>query len=159
MGRQYPYIARLFRTPPWPRFVTTSSWRIFVCFCACFHGSNCPKSPRQGCGLAPSARDPLSTVLWSERSFLTVLYDGLTLLGFSAFYQPIVVGIVVIAAAGAPSASPERRSPTVVHRRRGTTASRPSIRVVSGIPTDQARKEDVVAMITGLHESTPQRNR
>ena len=31
--------------------------------------------------------------------FLTVLYDGLTLLGFSAFYQPIVVGIVVIAAA------------------------------------------------------------
>jgi len=31
--------------------------------------------------------------------FLTVLYDGLTLLGFSAFYQPLVVGIVVIAAA------------------------------------------------------------
>jgi ribose/xylose/arabinose/galactoside ABC-type transport system permease subunit len=31
--------------------------------------------------------------------FLTVLYDGLTLLGFSAFYQPFVVGIVVIAAA------------------------------------------------------------
>jgi ribose/xylose/arabinose/galactoside ABC-type transport system permease subunit len=31
--------------------------------------------------------------------FLTVLYDGLTLLGFSAFYQPILVGIVVIAAA------------------------------------------------------------
>jgi ribose transport system permease protein len=31
--------------------------------------------------------------------FLIVLYDGLTLLGFSAFYQPTVVGIVVIAAA------------------------------------------------------------
>jgi ribose/xylose/arabinose/galactoside ABC-type transport system permease subunit len=31
--------------------------------------------------------------------FLTVLYDGLTLLGFSAFYQPFLVGIVVIAAA------------------------------------------------------------
>jgi ABC-type sugar transport system ATPase subunit len=28
--------------------------------------------------------------------------------------------------------------------------------VVSGIPTDQASKEDVVAMITGLHESAPQ---
>jgi hypothetical protein len=27
------------------------------------------------------------------------LYDGLTLLGLSAFHQPIVVGIVVIAAA------------------------------------------------------------
>jgi ABC-type sugar transport system ATPase subunit len=31
--------------------------------------------------------------------------------------------------------------------------------VVSGIPTDQASKEDVVAMITGLHESAPQRSR
>jgi ABC-type sugar transport system ATPase subunit len=30
--------------------------------------------------------------------------------------------------------------------------------VVSGIPTDQASKEDVVAMITGLHESAPQRS-
>jgi ABC-type sugar transport system ATPase subunit len=30
-------------------------------------------------------------------------------------------------------------------------------RVVGGIPTDQARKEDVVAMITGLHESAPER--
>jgi D-xylose transport system ATP-binding protein len=32
-------------------------------------------------------------------------------------------------------------------------------RVVSGIPTNQASKEDVVAMITGLHESVPQRPR
>ena len=32
-------------------------------------------------------------------------------------------------------------------------------RVVSGIPTGQACKEDVVAMITGLHESAPQRSR
>ncbi|MGA8659141.1 MAG: ATP-binding cassette domain-containing protein [Chthoniobacterales bacterium] len=31
--------------------------------------------------------------------------------------------------------------------------------VVSGIPTAQASKEDVVAMITGLHESAPQRAR
>jgi ribose transport system ATP-binding protein len=31
-------------------------------------------------------------------------------------------------------------------------------RVVSGIPTDQASKEDIVAMITGLHESAPQRS-
>jgi ABC-type sugar transport system ATPase subunit len=32
-------------------------------------------------------------------------------------------------------------------------------RVVGGIPTGQACKEDVVAMITGLHESAPQRSR
>ena len=32
-------------------------------------------------------------------------------------------------------------------------------RVVSGIPTNQVSKEDVVAMITGLHESVPQRSR
>ena len=31
-------------------------------------------------------------------------------------------------------------------------------RVVNGIPTDQASKQDVVAMITGLHESAPQRS-
>jgi D-xylose transport system ATP-binding protein len=31
--------------------------------------------------------------------------------------------------------------------------------VVGGIPTDQARKEDVVAMITGLHESAHERSR
>jgi ABC-type sugar transport system ATPase subunit len=31
--------------------------------------------------------------------------------------------------------------------------------VVSGIPTNQASKEDVVAMITGLHESAPRRSR
>jgi ABC-type sugar transport system ATPase subunit len=32
-------------------------------------------------------------------------------------------------------------------------------RVVAGIPTGQASKEDVVAMITGLHEAAPQRSR
>ena len=32
-------------------------------------------------------------------------------------------------------------------------------RVVGGIPTEQACKEDVVAMITGLHESAPERPR
>jgi ABC-type sugar transport system ATPase subunit len=32
-------------------------------------------------------------------------------------------------------------------------------RVVDGIPTDQASKEDVVAMITGLHQTAPQRSR
>jgi D-xylose transport system ATP-binding protein len=32
-------------------------------------------------------------------------------------------------------------------------------RVVGGIPTEQACKEDVVAMITGLHESTPEEPR
>ena len=32
-------------------------------------------------------------------------------------------------------------------------------RVVDGIPTEQASKEDVVAMITGLHQTAPQRSR
>jgi ABC-type sugar transport system ATPase subunit len=31
-------------------------------------------------------------------------------------------------------------------------------RVVDGVPTDQASKEDVVAMITGLHQTAPQRS-
>lgn len=93
--------------------------------------------------------------MWANRGELTAIVGDngagkSTLISASRASTPPI---------GVPSVLPERRSPTAAHRRRGTTASRPSIRVVSGIPTDQARKEDVVAMITGLHESTPQRNR